>query len=533
MTVITLAIDGRSVQVESGATILDAARKLGIDVPTLCHRPGYAANTSCMACVVRVNGQNRLLPACATPAGQGMIVESESPQVRLSRKIALELLLADHAGDCQAPCTNVCPAHMDIPSMIRHIEAGRMRDAIVTIKDKIALPAVLGRICPELCEKGCRRGLKDQPVSICQLKRHAADVDLASPEPYLPSCLPDSGKKIAVIGAGPAGLAAAWYLAQQGHACVLIDQHPLAGGNLRYAIDRALLPEAVLDAEINLIRKLGVQFQPGQRVGQDISLPDLRRQFDAVLIAVGAIDATGAALLGIELLGNGLKIDKQTMMTSLPGVFATGAALTPYRHAIRAVGAGRLAADAITSFLAGRPIALEYSPFSVRLGVLDIGEKTTFLAGSTDDARVASFPAGLSSDQAITESARCLSCDCGKLQECSLRRWASAYGAEPGHYRMPRRPFHRTDGPRIPCVSAPAQDADETVVYESGKCIACGMCVQITAKAREPLGLSFIGRGFQVRIAGALDAPLTESLRKVAQECVSACPTGALALRKH
>lgn len=156
---------------------------LGIDVPVLCQYEGCTPNTSCLCCVVRVNAGRRLVPSWSVMiAAEGMIVESETDGTPMhAGSTPLELLLADHAGDCKAPCTNVCPAHMDIPSMIGHIEAGDAR-CMVVVKQHIALPAVLGRICPELCEKGCRRA-GHTAVSICRLKRYVADVDLQSGNP--------------------------------------------------------------------------------------------------------------------------------------------------------------------------------------------------------------------------------------------------------------------------------------------------------------------------------------------------------------
>ncbi len=253
-------IDNHEVEVPAGATVLQAARQAGIEIPTLCYLEGCEAQTSCLVCVVRINGSPRLVPSCATKVQDGMVVESETDEVRSARRMALELLLADHTGDCLAPCQGVCPAHMDIPEMIRQINAGELREAIVTVKRMIALPAILGRICPDLCEKGCRRSQYDEPVSICELKRFVADADLASAHPYLPVCKPPTGKRVAVVGAGPAGLAAAWYLRQSGHAVVVYDQHPEAGGTVRYAIPESVLPRKVIDAEVNQIKALGRSF---------------------------------------------------------------------------------------------------------------------------------------------------------------------------------------------------------------------------------------------------------------------------------
>ncbi len=178
--------------------------------------------------MVKLTASGRFVPACATAAAEGMEVESETAEVHQLRRDALELLLSDHLGDCLAPCWFACPARMDIPRMLRQIAAGDLRRAIATVKRDIALPAVLGRVCPAPCEKACRRGGLDAAVAICQLKRYVADVDLASGDPYVPACGPATGRRVAILGAGPTGLSAAYYLAQQGHACTMLRRRPAA-----------------------------------------------------------------------------------------------------------------------------------------------------------------------------------------------------------------------------------------------------------------------------------------------------------------
>lgn len=255
---ITLTIDNTTVEVSEGSTVLNAARIAGIDIPTLCHLPGRSPKPSCYVCMVRVNESARLVPACATVVTEGMRVENDSEAVLSARRTAIELLLSDHLGDCVGPCEGVCPAHLETPRMMRQIAAGQFREALVTVKQSIALPAVLGRICPELCEKGCRRASHDGPVAVCMLKRFVADHDLESGEPYQPPRLPPSGKKVAIVGSGPAGLSAAYYLLPQGHACTIFDDHPLPGGMLRYGVSEEALPREVLDAEIAVIRSKSV-----------------------------------------------------------------------------------------------------------------------------------------------------------------------------------------------------------------------------------------------------------------------------------
>ncbi|MGE5609932.1 MAG: 2Fe-2S iron-sulfur cluster-binding protein [Bacillota bacterium] len=516
-----IRIDNREIEVEAGTTVLQAARKLGIDIPALCYLEGCKPNTSCLACVVRINGSPRLMPSCATKVVDGMTIESETPEVRESRRTALELLLADHAGDCLAPCTNVCPAHMDIPLMIRHIQESRLHLALVTVKQAIALPAILGRICPELCEKGCRRGSMDSPVSICRLKRHVADVDLASGNPYIPPCHERTGKRVAIVGSGPTGLAAAYYLLQAGHQPIILDEHPEPGGNLRYAIGEDRLPRSVIDAEIGIIRTMGAEFRQNVQVGQHISLQQLQQEYDAVSLAIGEVNPTKAAALGLQLAGKGLKADRNTLMTPLEKVFAAGAAVTPFRHAVRGVAEGRSAAEIIDQYLHGLRPANENPAFTVRLGILNEAELATFAANADPAHRTPANPngQGLSIPDAKEESNRCLHCDCGKLKDCRLRNYSIAYGANPKKYVMDRKPFERilthTD-----------------LVYEPGKCIACGLCVQIAEQAKEPLGLAFVGRGFKIRIGTPFNQAMSDALRKVAHECAKACPTGALVLRQ-
>jgi NADPH-dependent glutamate synthase beta subunit-like oxidoreductase/ferredoxin len=513
-----LTIDNREVEVPNGATVLDAAGKLGIDIPTMCFMKGSQPSTSCMVCVVKVDSRAVLLPACGTLAQDGMSVESDCQEVHQARKTALELLLSDHVGDCLGPCHTICPAQMNIPLMIRQIAAGKLRDAIETVKKDIALPAVLGRICPKPCERGCRRAAIDDAVSICLLKRYVADVDLESAKPYSPACKPKQDKQIAIVGAGPAGLAAAYYLQQGGFRCTVFDDHEQPGGMLRYGVSEEDLPKDVLDKEIAQIEKLGLTFKGKTRIDDSASLEKLHKDFDAVFVAFGAIDAGVTESMGLKTSSNGVAIDGKTYQTNLPGVFAGGDAVRKRKLTVRAVADGREAAESISQYLSGSEVTGPAKPFNTRIGKIEDGEKERFAACASNAPRVtlSRKGKGFTDEQARQEAARCLHCDCRKADSCKLRQYAQEYDARPTRYKSERRLFVQ-------------QAQHQEIIYESGKCIDCGLCVQIAAKAGEELGLTFIGRGFDVRVAVPFERSIAEGLKKSAAKCVAACPTGALA----
>ena len=543
-----LIIDNRDVDVPDGATILDAAEKLGIAIPTMCFLKGYEPSTSCMVCVVKIEGSDGFVPACGSIAQDGMRVSTNSQEVRQARKMALELLLSDHLGDCMGPCQVACPAGMNIPLMIRQIADGNLRGAIATVKRDIALPAVLGRICPAPCEKACRRAQFDEAVSICLLKRYVADVDLSAiggANPYLPplrqgsgqACAPGKNKSVAIVGAGPAGLAAAYYLRQQGYDCTIFDQHEKPGGALRYAIPPEKLPRDVLDKEISLIEKLGVKFQGRIRIGQTLSLNQLRRDFDAVFVAVGQLQPSDAECLGLASGPHGIVIEAGTYQTSLPGVFAGGDVVRARRLTVRAVADGKEAAVSIDQYLSGQEVTGSSKAFNIHTGISDLRLP---IADCTPKSKIENqkseifFGGGLTHEQAESESARCLHCDCLKAESCKLRLYAQEYEARPSRYKNQKTEDRRqkTEDRVQRAENCPASSVvcppSSVLRYEPGKCIKCGLCIKIAAAASERPGLTFVGRGFDVRVAVPFDVQLSEALKTAAQQCAAACPTGAL-----
>lgn len=516
-------MDGRNVEVEPGQTVLDAARRLGIDIPTLCYLERCGPQTSCLVCLVKVisGPSSRLAPACGLPAQQGMIIESETAEVHEARRTALELIFSDHVGDCLAPCHRICPLELDIPVMLRQVEAGQLEQAVATVRTVLPLPAVLGRLCHHPCENGCRRGAHDQPIAIRDVERFVADHALANPPSHAPPAQPATGRSAAVVGAGPAGLATATFLRQQGIAVTVFDRHPDAGGSLRREIKAGTLPPEIVRGEIARLQSMGVAFRLGQELGRNLTLADLVGAFDAIVLALGESGKAQAEALGLTSSPRGIAVDPATSATAVPRVFATGAAVKPVPQIVRAMSDGRLTALDVVDHLAGRQPTPRRRPFSSVMGRLDPNELKSFLIGVSPASRVS--PAlellrGFKPADAADESARCLHCDCRAAGHCRLERYAQVYGVDPGRFRSQRRLF--------------VQDRRHgEILFEQGKCILCGICVKIAEAAREPLGLTFVGRGFDVRLSAPLDRTLADGLQRVARECVEACPTGALALR--
>ncbi|MDI6600948.1 MAG: FAD-dependent oxidoreductase [Thermoanaerobacteraceae bacterium] len=301
---IRLNIDGKEVSGYKGQTILEIARQNGIDIPTLCFDERLEPYGSCGMCVVEVEGNKKLLRSCATEAADGMIVSTNSQRVVEARRFTLELLLSEHRGDCRPPCVMACPTHCDAQGYAALINNGQYEEALKLIKETVPLPASVGRICPHPCEEACRRGLVDEPVSICNLKRFVGDYDLASGSPYMPEIKPSNGMKAAVIGAGPAGLSAAYFLKKDGYDVTIFEKMPEAGGMLRYGIPEYRLPKSVLEREISLIEGMGVDIKTNTALGKDFNIDSLRNQgFDAMLLAVGAQNSSALKIPGEDAEG--------------------------------------------------------------------------------------------------------------------------------------------------------------------------------------------------------------------------------------
>lgn len=302
-----IKINGKEIETDGTKTILECALENGIEIPNLCKTEGLAPYGACGVCVVEGMKDGKVMPklirSCSQYPAPGCEYTSESEKAAKTRKLALELMMSDHDGDCIGPCVLACPAHTQCQKYIKQIAQRDYEGAVATIKEVIPVPASIGRICPHPCEKDCRRQNVEESISIAYLKAFAADMVLAEGNHVIPECAEPTGKSAGIIGGGPAGLSAAFRLAQNGVKVTIYDKMPKMGGMLRYGIPEYRLPKAVLDAELSEMQSMGIEFVNDFEIGKDGSVEDIKAKHDVLLIANGAWKSSSVRCRGEELPG--------------------------------------------------------------------------------------------------------------------------------------------------------------------------------------------------------------------------------------
>ena len=343
-TAVKVNVNGRDLSAREGETVLEVARREGIDIPALCHQEGMAAWGACRLCLVEVEGTDKLQAACTTWVADGMKVATDTPRVRARRESYLKMYLSDHNAYCEAPCTHACPTHVDIPAYMAALASGDAAGAAAIVREELPFPGILGRVCPRYCEPVCRRGDVDEPIAICALHRAAADHSETRLIPGMPS-----GRRVAVVGAGPAGLAAAWFLTERGHEVTIYDTNPEPGGSLRYSIPEFRLPAKVVEKELAPLWEAGVRFVGEAELGYEVDTDGLLDAgFHAVVLGMGrweepkhVLPGDDAALKGLDLLkrvrdGRAVKFTQKVAVIG-DGLTALDVARTARRKGAREV----------------------------------------------------------------------------------------------------------------------------------------------------------------------------------------------------
>ena len=303
MHTIKINIDGREIAAKSGQTILEVCNENNIPIPTLCHDEQLSLTGNCWVCAVRVK-HHGLVTSCTAKVANGMHVDTKGPEVVQFRQRILETILSEHYGDCVAPCQVACPAGIDIQGYLALIARGQYSEAISLIKERLPMPGTIGRICPRFCERECRRSILEEPISICTLKRFAADKVLENKSEPKKQIAPKTGKKIAVIGAGPAGVSAAYYLTLKGHQVTMFEALPEPGGMLRYGVPDYRLPWDILKGEIDQVTSLGATLLTNRKLGKDFTIKSLFDDgYTAIFRALGAQISQKMKIDGEDITG--------------------------------------------------------------------------------------------------------------------------------------------------------------------------------------------------------------------------------------
>jgi ferredoxin len=483
----SIYIDGKGFEIKTGETVLSCARRNGIYIPTLCYYNHAGSGTSCMMCVVSIEGYMSLMPACETPAINGMKVSSNSEEVLHARKCSLELLLSEHRGDCLAPCERSCPLDGAIPDMLRCIQKDDDISALQVIQKNIPVPELTCFLCTAPCERGCRKKLvaassdaeerkpvKGKPVAIRDVIYELCKSN--SEDNYLYENLQGS---ITIIGQGAAGLYANLF-AQRLYS------------DITY---------------IEVSREV-----PFNKMFGDFS----KKASSYITETLGDIYSSIHVDKKIELLSEDLY---KELYQSNKNIF-----YSVYDDEV--INNNNISGYVFKS--------ITEKPFIKQLQVLY--ENINNITGEGESSAVA-FDShfGKVSDEALLimnnnrtglssaqgnhsekkqKAMECLECDCRKADTCLLREYAVKENGKQNAYRGERLPYNKK--------------IYNSVIYEQGKCIKCGICVRLAEAHGVSIAPGFTGRGYSTLVSFPFEKEPEADFFTISDECIRACPTGAL-----
>lgn len=534
-----ITIDNRILSFNNGDTILNIAQKNNIEIPTMCYFKEIKPFTSCMLCLVQDMAAKKLLPACSSLAQENMVITTNSEAVTQARKKALELLLSEHIGECEALCHLACPLQLNIPLLLQDVKNKRFENAMNVIRQSLPFPRTIAEICPAYCEKACRRNKHDTSVAIPFIVRFVTEKFSAKDQLFHLNHMKKNTGKVAIVGAGLSGLATAYYLLINGIACTMFEKNEKTGGSIINYFDKQ--KQIVFKEEINIITELGADIRTGEILGESVSLTQLYTDYDIVIIATGKADEEFHNKTGLTLSEKSNIRDKQIKQTTVNNVFViSDAALTNTSDpdqipavsvpgfnakAVRTVASAKKLCQIIIQYLKKQKISVSARSFNSKLGRLNNEEIKEMLKNAAPLPRInTNNSSQIDNNSICVEADRCLQCSCLEPADCKLRYYAEQYKAKQNAFpAADRKPLER-----ILSTTAGEQDNNKILVYEPGKCIKCGICVFISRNANESFGLSFYKRGYDLRIQVPFSKPINIALTRSAMTCVANCPTGAL-----
>lgn len=378
-------------------------------------KPRYIDVTKCTACADCVSQCPVILPN-EFDMGLG---KRKAIYIPFPQAVPLKYTI-DRRGT--PPCTATCPLHCNVQGYVALISSGKFKEALALIREKLPFPRILAYACSHPCERECKKIEEDRPISICDLKRFLVD-HVQEPD-FEFTLSEEKDKKIAIIGSGPSGLTAAHDLRRMGYRITLFESKNEIGGLLTHGFPSYRLPKEVVEKDLSIIHKMGIEIRLNTEVGRDLSVEDLLQTFDAIYIAVGSTSAESFIRLfkGLKKTRRGtIQVNPLTLETALKGVFAGGDAVTGPGTIIESMAHGRKAAISLDRYLRGEELTSEremegkqISPMRAELPDSKRDERETL------PEMVKPLQPGLTPEEAIKEASRCLSCGgCSDCGECA------------------------------------------------------------------------------------------------------------------
>ncbi len=320
------------------------------------------------------------------------------------------------------PCTATCPLHCNAQGYVALISQGKLKEALALVKEKLPFPRILAYVCSRPCEQECKRIEIDRPISICDLKRvlvdqvEEPDVDFTPPE--------EKGKKVAIVGSGPSGLTAAFDLRRMGYRVTVFESHDETGGLLTHGFPSYRLPREVIEKDLSILPKMGIEIRLHTAVGKDVSPESLSQSFDAVFLAVGTtgVESIASIFKGLKRTRRGtIEVNPLTLDTNLKGIFAGGDGVTGPGTIVESMAQGRKAAISIDRYLRGEDPLKDRESEGKQISPLrSLLPDTLRETREAPPSMIKPLGPGLTLEDAMEEAKRCLNCGgCSDCGECA------------------------------------------------------------------------------------------------------------------